>query len=46
MKKAKPVKRNRAAELLKKDNKKKVKSLPNKSIPMGGGPFVGRSTTG
>lgn len=26
--------------------KKKVKSLPNKPIPMGGGPFVGRHTTG
>gem|GEM_PF-2616806 len=26
--------------------KKKIKSLPNKSIPMGGGPFVGRHTTG
>jgi hypothetical protein len=26
--------------------KKKVKSLPNKPISMGGGPFVGRSTTG
>lgn len=25
--------------------KKKVKSLPNKPIPMGGGPFVGNSTT-
>lgn len=48
MKKAqdKKVKRNRAAELLKKDNKKKLKSLPNKTLRMGGGPFVGRSTTG
>lgn len=26
--------------------KKKLKPLPNKPIPMGGGPFVGRSTTG
>jgi hypothetical protein len=26
--------------------KKKVKSLPNKAIPLGGGPFVGRHTTG
>jgi hypothetical protein len=26
--------------------KKKLKPLPNKSIPLGGGPFVGRSTTG
>jgi hypothetical protein len=26
--------------------KKKFKSLPNKAIPMGGGPFVGRHTTG
>ena len=26
--------------------KKKVKPLPNKPIPMGGGPFVGRHTTG
>lgn len=26
--------------------KKKIKSLPNKPIPLGGGPFVGRSTTG
>jgi len=25
---------------------KKLKPLPNKSIPMGGGPFVGRHTTG
>lgn len=46
MKKDEKVKRNRAAEMLKKDNKKKVKSLPNKPIPMGGGPFVGRHTTG
>ncbi len=28
------------------DKKKKVKSLPNKPISMGGGPFVGRHTTG
>lgn len=27
-------------------NKPKIKTLPNKPIPMGGGPFVGRSTTG
>lgn len=40
------VKRNRAAELLKKDNKKKLKSLPNRPIPLGAGPFVGRHTTG
>lgn len=40
------VKRNREAEMLRKDNKKKVKPLPNKRIPMGGGPFVGRHTTG
>ena len=46
MKKDEKVKRNRAAEMLKKDNKKKVKSSPNKPIPMGGGPFVGRHTTG
>lgn len=46
MKKNESVKMNRAAELLKKDNKKKIKSLPNKPIPMGGGPFVGRHTTG
>jgi hypothetical protein len=46
MKKVKDVKKNRAAELLKKDNKKKVKTLPNKAIPLGGGPFVGRHTTG
>ena len=26
--------------------KKKVKPLPDKPIPMGGGPFVGRHTTG
>jgi hypothetical protein len=26
--------------------KKKLKPLPNKSIPLGGSPFVGRSTTG
>jgi len=26
--------------------KKKLKSLPNKPIPTGGVPFVGRSTTG
>lgn len=25
--------------------KKKLKPLPNKPIPMGGGPFVGKSTT-
>lgn len=42
----KQVKRNRAAELLKKDNKKKLKPLPNKAIPLGGSPFVGRHTTG
>jgi len=46
MKKDEKVKRNRAAELLKKDNKKKLKPLPNKPIPLGGGPFVGRHTTG
>jgi len=46
MKKDEKVKRNRAAELLKKDNKKKLKSLPNKPVPLGGGPFVGRHTTG
>jgi len=28
------------------DKKKRIKSLPNKPIPMGGGPFVGRHTTG
>lgn len=42
----KEMKRNRAAELLKKDNNKKVKSLPNRPLPLGGGPFVGRHTTG
>lgn len=26
--------------------KKKLKPLPNRPIPLGGGPFVGRSTTG
>ena len=26
--------------------KKKIKTLPNKPILLGGGPFVGRSTTG
>ena len=26
--------------------KKKVKPLPNRPIPLGGSPFVGRSTTG
>jgi hypothetical protein len=26
--------------------KKKLKSLPNKPIPLGGSPFVGRHTTG
>ena len=46
MKKSKPIKRNPVAEQLKKDNKKKLKPLPNKPIPMGGGPFVGRHTTG
>jgi hypothetical protein len=45
-KKDEGVKRNRAAELLKKDNKKKLKPLPNKPIPLGGGRFVGRHTTG
>jgi hypothetical protein len=29
-----------------KPKKKKVKTLPNKPIPLGGSPFVGRSTTG
>jgi hypothetical protein len=42
----KDIERNRAAELLKKDNKKNLKPLPNKPIPLGGGPFVGRHTTG
>jgi hypothetical protein len=28
------------------NKKKKLKSLPNKPIPLGGGPFVGRHTTG
>lgn len=28
------------------NKKKKLKSLPNKKIPLGGGPFVGRHTTG
>jgi len=46
MKNDKKVKRNRAAVLLKRDNKKKIKPLPNKRIPLGGGPFVGRHTTG
>lgn len=45
-KKNEGVKRNRAAQLLKKGNKKKIKSLPNKAIPLGGSPFVGRHTTG
>lgn len=31
---------------LPKPQKKKVKPLPNKPIPLGGGPFVGRHTTG
>lgn len=26
--------------------KNKLKSLPNKPVPLGGSPFVGRSTTG
>ena len=26
--------------------KKKIKTLPNKPVPLGGGPFVGRHTTG
>lgn len=26
--------------------KKKIKPLPNKPVPLGGSPFVGRSTTG
>lgn len=26
--------------------KKKIKTLPNKPVPLGGSPFVGRSTTG
>lgn len=26
--------------------KKKIKTLPNKPIPLGGSPFVGRHTTG
>jgi len=30
----------------KKKKQKKIKSLPDKPIPMGGGPFVGRHTTG
>jgi hypothetical protein len=31
--------------VIKKKNNK-LKPLPNKPIPMGGGPFVGRHTTG
>ena len=27
------------------NKKKKVKSLPNKPVPLGGSPFVGRHTT-
>ena len=46
MKKDEKTKMNRAAEMLRKDNKKKLKPLPNKLIPLGGGPFVGRHTTG
>jgi hypothetical protein len=26
--------------------KPKIKTLPNKRVPLGGSPFVGRSTTG
>jgi hypothetical protein len=40
MRKSKPVKVPDTKK------KKKLKSLPNKPIPMGGGPFVGRHTTG
>lgn len=29
-----------------KGKKKKVKTPPNKPVNMGGGPFVGKSTTG
>ncbi len=29
-----------------KKKKKQLKPLPDKPIPMGGGPFVGRHTTG
>jgi len=28
------------------NKKKKLKPLPSKPIPLGGGPFVGRHTTG
>jgi hypothetical protein len=34
------------AQKLPVNKKKKIKSLPDKPIPMGGGPFVGRHTTG
>lgn len=33
------------ATLIGRLDKKKIKSLPNKPIRMGGGPFVGNSTT-
>jgi hypothetical protein len=46
MKHDKKVKRTEFDERLRKDNKKKLKPLPNKPIPLGVGPFVGRHTTG
>lgn len=41
--KKKPTQASLQAEF---NKKKKIKPLPNKPIPMGGGPFVGRHTTG
>jgi hypothetical protein len=41
--KKKKIKPQKLPEL---NKKKKIKSLPNKPIPLGGGPFVGRHTTG
>lgn len=38
--------RKKTAKLPILDKKKKLKTPPNKPIPMGGGPFVGRHTTG
>ena len=44
--KSKKQQKSKPQKLPEINKKKKVKSLPNKAIPMGGGPFVGRHTTG
>ena len=46
MKKRAQKQKSKAQKVPVLNKKKKLKSLPNKPIPMGGGPFVGRHTPG